>query len=398
MKLLLNIVGILLVLAISWLISWDRKSVKWKKVGVALITELIIVILVVKVPIGQKIITLLSNGLTAVINCGNEGLTFVFGDLFTSDLSIFIIKGLGNIIFVSAFVSVLYYLGAIGFVVKWIGKAVGKLMGTTEVESFVAVANMFLGHTDSPILVSKYLKDLTDSEIFLILVSGMGSMSASILGGYHMLGIPMEYLLIASAMVPPIGSIMISKIISPQTEHAKSITDVKMDNKGNNTNVIDAMAEGANTGMQMVISIGASIVGFVGIVAVVNLILGVFHVNLAQIFSYVFAPFGYFMGLDMQNVLFEGTLLGNKIILNEFVAFQELSTKLSTLDTRTGMICAISLCGFANLSSMGMCIGGIGVLCPEKRGTISRLVFRSMIGGAFVSITSALIVSMVTLF
>ena len=397
MKLLLNIVGILLVLAISWLISWDRKSVKWKKVGVALITELIIAILVVKVPIGQKIITLLSNGLTAVINCGNEGLTFVFGDLFTSDMSIFIIKGLGNIIFVSAFVSVLYYLGAIGFVVKWIGKAVGKLMGTTEVESFVAVANMFLGHTDSPILVSKYLKDLTDSEIFLILVSGMGSMSASILGGYHMLGIPMEYLLIASAMVP-IGSIMISKIISPQTEHAKSITDVKMDNKGNNTNVIDAMAEGANTGMQMVISIGASIVGFVGIVAVVNLILGVFHVNLAQIFSYVFAPFGYFMGLDMQNVLFEGTLLGNKVILNEFVAFQELSTKLSTLDTRTGMICAISLCGFANLSSMGMCIGGIGVLCPEKRGTISRLVFRSMIGGAFVSITSALIVSMVTLF
>jgi len=397
MKLLLNIVGILLVLAISWLISWDRKSVKWKKVGAALITELIIAILVVKVPIGQKIITLLSNGLTAVINCGNEGLTFVFGDLFTSDMSIFIIKGLGNIIFVSAFVSVLYYLGAIGFVVKWIGKAVGKLMGTTEVESFVAVANMFLGHTDSPILVSKYLKDLTDSEIFLILVSGMGSMSASILGGYHMLGIPMEYLLIASAMVP-IGSIMISKIISPQTEHVKSITDVKMDNKGNNTNVIDAMAEGANTGMQMVISIGASIIGFVGIVAVVNLILGVFHVNLAQIFSYVFAPFGYFMGLDMQNVLFEGTLLGNKVILNEFVAFQELSTKLSTLDTRTGMICAISLCGFANLSSMGMCIGGIGVLCPEKRGTISRLVFRSMIGGAFVSITSALIVSMVTLF
>lgn len=397
MKLLLNILGILLVLAISWLISWDRKSVKWKKVGVALITKLIIAILVVKVPIGQKIITLLSNGLTAVINCGNEGLTFVFGDLFTSDMSIFIIKGLGNIIFVSAFVSVLYYLGAIGFVVKWIGKAVGKLMGTTEVESFVAVANMFLGHTDSPILVSKYLKDLTDSEIFLILVSGMGSMSASILGGYHMLGIPMEYLLIASAMVP-IGSIMISKIISPQTENAKSITDVKMDNKGNNTNVIDAMAEGANTGMQMVISIGASIVGFVGIVAVVNLILGVFHVNLAQIFSYVFAPFGYFMGLDMQNVLFEGTLLGNKVILNEFVAFQELSTKLSTLDTRTGMICAISLCGFANLSSMGMCIGGIGVLCPEKRGTISRLVFRSMIGGAFVSITSALIVSMVTLF
>ncbi len=180
-------------------------------------------------------------------------MTFVFGDLFDrSKMSVFIVQSLGNIIFVSALVGLLYYLGVIGFIVKWIGKGVGKIMGTTEVESFVAVANMFLGHTDSPILVSKYLKDLTESEIFVILVSGMGSMSASILGGYHALGIPMEYLLIASALVP-IGSIMVSKIIYPQTEQIKSITDVKMDNKGNNSNAIDALAEGASTGMQMVI-------------------------------------------------------------------------------------------------------------------------------------------------
>ena len=357
----------------------------------------IIALIIVKVPIGQKIITIMSNGLTAVINCGNEGLSFVFGDLFSGNLSIFIIQSLGNIIFVSALVGVLYYLGVIGFVVKWIGKAVGKIMGTTEVESFVAVANMFLGHTDSPILVSKYLKDLTDSEIFVILVSGMGSMSASILGGYHALGIPMEYLLIASAMVP-IGSIMLSKIVSPQTEEAKSITDVKMDNKGNNSNVIDALAEGASTGMQMVISIGASIVGFVGIVAVINLFLGFFNITLSDIFSYVFAPFGFLLGLDGNNILMEGSLLGNKLILNEFVAFQDLGNTLGSLDARTGMICAISLCGFANLSSMGMCIGGIGVLCPEKRGTISRLVFKSMISGVFVSIMSALIVSIVSLF
>lgn len=180
-------------------------------------------------------------------------MTFVFGDLFDrSKMSVFIVQSLGNIIFVSALVGLLYCLGVIGFIVKWIGKGVGKIMGTTEVESFVAVANMFLGHTDSPILVSKYLKDLTESEIFVILVSGMGSMSASILGGYHALGIPMEYLLIASALVP-IGSIMVSKIIYPQTEQIKSITDVKMDNKGNNSNAIDALAEGASTGMQMVI-------------------------------------------------------------------------------------------------------------------------------------------------
>ncbi|MDE7053182.1 MAG: NupC/NupG family nucleoside CNT transporter [Lachnospiraceae bacterium] len=397
MKLILNLLGIILVFAICWLVSWDRKNIKWKTVAKALVAEVIIAIIIVKIPIGQKIITVMSNGLTAVINCGNEGLSFVFGDLFQSDLSIFIVQSLGNIIFVSALVGVLYYVGVIGFVVKWIGKGVGKVMGTTEVESFVAVANMFLGHTDSPILVSKYLKDLTDSEIFVILVSGMGSMSASILGGYHALGIPMEYLLIASAMVP-IGSIMISKIVLPQTEEAKSITDVKMDNKGNNSNVIDALAEGASTGMQMVISIGASIVGFVGIVAVINLFLGFFNITLSDIFSYVFAPFGFLLGLDGSNILMEGSLLGNKLILNEFVAFQDLGANLSNLDARTGMICAISLCGFANLSSMGMCIGGIGVLCPEKRGTISRLVFKSMISGVFVSIMSALIISIVSLF
>ena len=397
MKLILNLLGIILVFAICWLVSWDRKNIKWKTVAKALVAEVIIAIIIVKIPIGQKIITVMSNGLTAVINCGNEGLSFVFGDLFQSDLSIFIVQSLGNIIFVSALVGVLYYFGVIGFVVKWIGKGVGKVMGTTEVESFVAVANMFLGHTDSPILVSKYLKDLTDSEIFVILVSGMGSMSASILGGYHALGIPMEYLLIASAMVP-IGSIMVSKIVLPQTEEAKSITDVKMDNKGNNSNVIDALAEGASTGMQMVISIGASIVGFVGIVAVINLFLGFFNITLSDIFSYVFAPFGFLLGLDGSNILMEGSLLGNKLILNEFVAFQDLGANLSNLDARTGMICAISLCGFANLSSMGMCIGGIGVLCPEKRGTISRLVFKSMISGVFVSIMSALIISIVSLF
>jgi CNT family concentrative nucleoside transporter len=398
MKILLNLLGIIIVLGICWLISWDRKNVKWKIVIKALVIEFMIAFIIVKIPIGQKIVTVASNVLTAVINCGNEGLEFVFGDLFDSSvMSVFIVQSLGNIIFVSALVSALFYLGVIGFVVKWIGKAVGKIMGTTEVESFVAVANMFLGDTESPILVSKYLKDVTESEIVVILVSGMGSMSASILGGYHALGIPMEYLLIASAMVP-VGSIMIAKILYPQTEEVKSITDVQIDNKGTNSNIIDAISVGASTGMQMVLSIAAALVGFLGIVALINLILGFANISLAQIFSYIFAPFGFFLGLDTNQILMEGSLLGNKLILNEFVAFQDLAGKLSSLDSRTAMICSISLCGFANLGSMGICIGGIGVLCPEKRGTISRLVFRSMIGGAFVSIMSALFVSIVSLF
>lgn len=399
MKLILNLLGIAVILGLTFLLSWDRKNIRWKAVIRAVVIQFVIAVLLVKVPIGRTIVSVVSGGVTAIINCGQEGISFVFGVLAdgASTGSIFIVQTLGNIIFVSALVSLLYYIGVLGFVVKWIGKGVGKLMGTTEVESFVAVANMFLGQTDSPILVSKYIKSLTDSEILVILVSGMGSMSVSILGGYHALGIPMDYLLIASALVP-IGSILIAKMLLPQTEQVQSITDVKMDNKGNNANVIDAIAEGAGTGMQMVISIGASLVGIIGIVAVVNMFLGFAGIRLEQIFSYIFAPFGFLMGLDAKDILMEGSFLGNKLIVNEFVAFQDLGAILSSLDTRTGMICSISLCGFANLSSLGIRVSGIAVLCPEKKSTLSRLVFKAMLGGVFVSLLSAMVVGIITLF
>lgn len=400
MKILLNILGIILVFGIGWLISVDRKAIKWKNVAIMFGVEFVIAFVIVKLPIGQKLVTVLSDAITAVISCGNEGLEFVFGDLFTggtSGIYVFIVQSLGNIIFVSALVSALYYLGVLSFVIKWIGRGVGFITKTTEVETFVAVANMFLGHTDSPILVAKYLPKLTKSEIFVILVSGMGSMSAAILGGYSALGIPMSSLLIASALVP-VGSIMISKVIYPQIEDVEAISGVKMDNKGNNTNVIDALAEGCNTGIQMVIYIGASIVGFMGVMAFFDLLLGNFGVSLSQIFGYIFAPFGFLFGFEGADIMMAGTLLGQKLILNEFIAFGSLAPIFETLDPRTALVATISLCGFANISSMGMCIGGIGVLCPEKRGVISQLIVKATLAGVFVSINSALLVSIVSLF
>lgn len=398
MKFLLNLLGILVVLVLAYAISWNRKQIQWKAVLKGVIVQFIIAFLLVKLPIGKTIVSAVSDVVTAVINCGSDGLSFVFGDLADASFgNFFIVQVLGNIIFVSALVSLLYYIGVLGFVVKWIGKVVGKLMGTTEVESFVAVANMFLGQTDSPILVSKYIRNLTDSEIFVILVSGMGSMSVSILGGYHALGIPMEYLLIASAMVP-VGSILLSKMICPQTEQVQSISNVKMDNKGNNANVIDAIAEGASTGMSMVIAIAASLVGIIGIVAVINMLLGLVGISLEQIFSYIFAPFGFLMGLEGEEILMEGRWLGNKLITNEFIAFQDLGAIIGTLEERTAMICSLSLCGFANVSSIGICVSGIAVLCPEKRSTLARLVVKAMLGGVLVSILSAMIVGFITLF
>ncbi|HER4469614.1 TPA: NupC/NupG family nucleoside CNT transporter, partial [Streptococcus pyogenes] len=381
-------------------ISFNRKSVSLSLIGKALIVQFIIALILVRIPLGQQIVSVVSTGVTSVINCGQAGLNFVFGSLADSGAKtgfIFAIQTLGNIVFLSALVSLLYYVGILGFVVKWIGKGVGKIMKSSEVESFVAVANMFLGQTDSPILVSKYLGRMTDSEIMVVLVSGMGSMSVSILGGYIALGIPMEYLLIASTMVP-IGSILIAKILLPQTEPVQKIDDIKMDNKGNNANVIDAIAEGASTGAQMAFSIGASLIAFVGLVSLINMMLSGLGIRLEQIFSYVFAPFGFLMGFDHKNILLEGNLLGSKLILNEFVSFQQLGHLIKSLDYRTALVATISLCGFANLSSLGICVSGIAVLCPEKRSTLARLVFRAMIGGIAVSMLSAFIVGIVTLF
>ena len=398
MKMLLNILGILVVLAVAWLLSWDRKNIPWKTVVRGIVVEFVIAFVLVKLPVGRLIVSTISNVVTAVINCGQDGLNFVFGSLNDGTAGyIFIVQTLGNIIFVSALVGVLYYLGILGVVVKFIGRAVGRLMGTTEVESFVAVANMFLGQTDSPILVVKYLPDLTDSEVFVILVSGMGSMSVSILAGYNALGIPMETLLIASAMVP-IGSILLSKIILPQTEAVKAIGSVKMDNKGSNGNLIDALSEGASTGMTMVLAIAAGLVGVIGMISVINLFLGFVNISLEQIFGYIFAPFGFLMGLEGEEILMEGRLLGTKLIANEFIAFQDLGGIIGALDERTALVCALSLCGFANVSSIGICVGGIGVLCPAKRPTLARLVVRAMLAGLLVSLLSAMIVGVITLF
>ncbi|HES8531559.1 TPA: NupC/NupG family nucleoside CNT transporter [Streptococcus pyogenes] len=400
MQFIYSIIGILLVLGIVYAISFNRKGVSLSLIGKALIVQFIIALILVRIPLGQQIVSVVSTGVTSVINCGQAGLNFVFGSLADSGAKtgfIFAIQTLGNIVFLSALVSLLYYVGILGFVVKWIGKGVGKIMKSSEVESFVAVANMFLGQTDSPILVSKYLGRMTDSEIMVVLVSGMGSMSVSILGGYIALGIPMEYLLIASTMVP-IGSILIAKILLPQTEPVQKIDDIKMDNKGNNANVIDAIAEGASTGAQMAFSIGASLIAFVGLVSLINMMLSGLGIRLEQIFSYVFAPFGFLMGFDHKNILLEGNLLGSKLILNEFVSFQQLGHLIKSLDYRTALVATISLCGFANLSSLGICVSGIAVLCPEKRSTLARLVFRAMIGGIAVSMLSAFIVGIVTLF
>ena len=399
MKVIMSLLGIAVVFGFMYLLSSDRKNIPYKTVIKALGIQLLIAVVLLKFPLGRYVVQKISDVVTSVLNCGKDGIAFVFGSLADSSSAtgnIFGIQTLGNIIFVSALVGALYYLGVVGFIVKVIGKAVGKVLGTSHVESFVAVANMFLGQTESPILVSKYLGKMTKSEIVVVLVSGMGSMSATIIGGYTALGIPMEYLLIASALVP-MGSIALSKVLMPETEETFDVEELKIDNKGDNENILSAIAEGAMSGLQTALAIGASLIAILGLVAIVNLILGFFGLNLEKIFSYIFAPFGYLMGLDGSEVFIAGNLLGSKLVLNEFVAFQSLGQIISELSYRTGLILSVSLAGFANIASIGICISGISALCPEKRNILSKLAFKSMLAGFSVSLLSAIIVGLVTL-
>ena len=399
MKIFISIIGIIVVLGFMYLLSSNRKEIPYKTVIKALGIQFVIAFLLVKFPLGRLVVQKISDVVTGVLNCGREGLLFVFGSLADGGAPtgfVFGIQTLGNIIFVSALVGALYYLGVIGFIVKIIGKAVGKVLGTSQVESFVAVANMFLGQTESPILVSKYLGKMTKSEIVVVLVSGMGSMSATIIGGYTALGIPMENLLIASALVP-MGSMAIAKILTPEVEKGENLDNLSIDNKGDNANILSAISEGAINGMNTALAIGASLIAILGLVAIVNMFLGYFGLSLEQIFSYVFAPLGFLMGLEGSEVLTAGQLLGSKLVLNEFVAFQSLGEIINSLSERTGLILSISLAGFANVSSIGVCISGIAALCPEKRNILAKLAFKSMLGGFAVSVLSGMIVGIITL-
>ena len=399
MTILLNVIGIVVLLGGLYFFSSNKKLIDKKIIIKALVIQFILAFMLVKFPLGRLFIEKVSDVVTNILGYGREGLSFMFGSLADSSAvngSIFGIQTLGNIIFISALVAALYYLGIIGAVVKVIGGIIGKILGTSKVESFVATANMFLGQTESPILVSKYLKNMTESEIMLVLISGMGSMSATVLMGYAAMGIPMQYLLIGGSLVP-LGSIIVSKIMLPEDKSLRidEAEEVKIDNKGDNANLISAISQGAQDGLNMALGIGASLIAIIAIVALVNGVLGIFGLSLEKILSVVFAPIGFLMGLDMNGVTLAGQLLGSKLVLNEFVAFGQLGEVIKTLDPRTALMLSVSLCGFANISSMGICISGISVFCPEKRNQLSKLAFRGMIGGFIVSLLSALIVGLI---
>ena len=395
MAILNSILGIIFIFLVAFLLSNNKKKINWKTIIIGFLIQFGFAIAALKWSVGKFVLSKIALGVQSVINYANEGIKFLFGSL-NNDGSIFAVNVLSVIIFTSAIVAVLYYLGIMQFVIKIIGGALSKLLGTSKLESLSASANIFLSQTEAPLLIKPYVEKLTESELFTVMVGGVASVSGSVLVGYSLLGIPIEYLVSASFMAAPAGLIM-AKIIIPELKQAKASEEIEMV-KDDSANVVDAAAKGAIDGLGLVLNIGAILLAFVALIALVNGLIGwvgglfgIANLSLQSILGYIFAPVATIIGVPMKESVTVGSLIGQKIVLNEFVAFTSLSPLMATLSTKAAAIATFSLCGFANISSIAILIGGIGGMAPSRKGDIARLGVKAVIAGTLANLLSATI-------
>ncbi|RLQ93125.1 NupC/NupG family nucleoside CNT transporter [Falsibacillus albus] len=395
MTFLLGFLSLIGVLFIGWLLSSNRSSIPWRTIIVGMVLEGLFVLFVLKVSIGKIFLKKAALGVQKVIDFSNEGIQFVFGGFYdkgTHITFVFAINVLAVIIFISALISVLYYLRVIPVFVKAVGVTLGKLLGTTKVETFNAVGNSFLGIVEAPLLVKPYLRHLTRSETFAVMVGGTASASGAILVGYSLMGIDMKYLLLSVFSVPLISLIM-SKIMEPETEESTTNDNIEMA-KTKHTNVFEAIADGAINGVQLAINIGALLIAFIGILALLNGLLGLFHTSISMILGYIFYPFALLVGIPVDEAFKAASIIGTKMSVNEFVAYGKLTNIADQLSPKTVAILSVALCNFANLSSIGQLIVGLGSLEPSKRPLVSKLSLKAIIGGTLASFITAIYVGM----
>ena len=403
MGILGSVLGIVVLLVIAVLFSNNRKAINLRTVLGALAIQIGFAALILYVPYGRDALQATANGVSNVIAYGNEGINFVFGGLANpSNVGfIFAVKVLPIIVFFSGLISVLYYLGIMQVVIKVIGGALQAALGTSKAESMSAAANIFVGQTEAPLVVRPYIKNMTQSELFAIMAGGTASIAGSVMAGYAEMGVPLTYLIAASFMAAPAG-LLFAKILFPQTEQ---FTDKQpeTDDSEKPTNVLEAMAGGASAGMQLALNVGAMLIAFVGLIALVNGILGGVggwfgygDLTLQSIFGWIFKPLAYLIGVSWDESAIAGQMIGMKLAVNEFVGYLEFAKYLQpdtavVLSEKTKAIITFALCGFANFSSIAILIGGIGGMAPNRRGDVARLGLKAVIAGTLANLMSATI-------
>ncbi|MEG0297482.1 MAG: NupC/NupG family nucleoside CNT transporter [Clostridium sp.] len=397
MTLLNSIIGILFILGAGYLLSNNKKLINWKTIAVGFTLQFSFALIVLKWDFGQKVLFKVSEAIGAFINYANEGISFLFGPLIPTDGSmVFAFQVLPVIVFISSVVAILYYLGVMQFLVKIIGGGISKLLKTSKVEALSASANIFLGQTEAPLLIKPYIAKLSTSELFAVMVGGVASVAGSVLVGYSLMGIPLNYLIAASFMAAPAGLIM-AKLIIPETDTNKANEEVELI-KDDSANVIDAAAKGAGDGLQLALAVGAMLLAFVSLIAVLNGLIGhvgtfagIDNLSIQSILGYVFAPLAAIIGVPWNEAVTAGSLIGQKIVLNEFVAFSSLGPIMGTLSAKTAAISTFALCGFANISSIAILIGGIGGMAPSRKTEVAKLGFKAIIAGTLANLLSAAI-------
>ncbi|EJK2115333.1 nucleoside transporter NupC [Vibrio navarrensis] len=413
MSLFMSLVGMAVLLGIAFLLSDNRKAINLRTVGGAFAIQFIIGGFVLYVPWGRDLLAGFSAGVQSVIDFGKDGTGFLFGSLVNFSVDgigfIFAFQVLPTLIFFSALISVLYYIGVMQWVIKILGGGLQKALGTSRAESMSAAANIFVGQTEAPLVVRPFVPHMTQSELFAVMCGGLASVAGGVLAGYASMGVPLEYLVAASFMAAP-GGLLFAKIIKPEVDTPKEDLGAEIDGGDDKpANVIDAAAGGASVGLQLALNVGAMLLAFIGLIALINGILGgvggwfgMPELTLEIILGYVFSPLAFLIGVPWEEATLAGSFIGQKLVVNEFVAYlnfvpyvgenaQVVAATGAVMSTKTTAIISFALCGFANLSSIAILLGGLGGLAPNRRHDIARMGVKAVAAGTLSNLMAATI-------
>jgi concentrative nucleoside transporter, CNT family len=395
-----GLIGIVVILAIAVALSHNRKRINWRVVAWGLGLQVLFAIFVLRIPVGQQLFRALGEFVTSILNYSYVGSQFVFGELGKPNSSlgvIFAFQLLPAIIFVSALFAIMYYLGIMQVIVRAFALLMSRVMGASGAESLNVAASIFMGQTEAPLTVRPFLQRMTRSELMTVMTSGMAHISGSIMVAYIAFGIEARHLLTAVIMTAP-GTIMMAKLFEPETDVPETFGNVKLDMPKQDVNLLDAAARGTSEGLQLMLNVIAMLVSFVALVALLNggfaavhRYLEWFPSNLQTVLGWVFQPIAIVMGVPLHDSGTIGSLLGTRMVLNEFIAFAELGPLKETLDPRSFTIASFALAGFANFSSVGIQLGGIGALVPDRKRDLARLGIRAMLAGTLANFLSATI-------
>ncbi|MFL1780885.1 NupC/NupG family nucleoside CNT transporter [Candidatus Hepatincolaceae symbiont of Richtersius coronifer] len=400
MRILWGIAGILIILFIAFLLSENRKKINYRTILGAFFLQAFFAMLVLYIPMGQAALGGLAAGVAKAINAGYVGVEFVFGPLAQGKVGfVFAVSVLAIIVFFASLISVLYYLRIMPLIINTLGLGIHKLLQTSKAESISATGNIFVGQTEAPLIVKPFLSTMTRSELFAVMVGGLASVAGSVLVGYAALGIDIKYLIAASFMAAP-GGLLMAKILIPQTEvPIQSLKEIDViENKDNNkpANIIEAAANGAASGLILALNVGAMLIAFVGLIALADGILGglgslvgLENLSFRLIFGYLFSPVALVIGIPWSEAVQAGTFLGEKILFNEFVAYLSFAKEVNNFTPASQAIITFALCGFANIGSIGIMVGGIGSLAPNQKSNIAKLALKALIAGTLANLMSA---------